>query len=54
MLWQQSQKIRFAGSNSQEHYYNLHKRLSADFQRKVLIKKAVPWSLKNEAWDGSS
>jgi len=47
MLWHQSQKMCFAGSNNQEHYYNLHKRLSADFQRKVLLfKKAVPWSLR--------
>ena len=35
------------GSNSQVYYDNLHSRLSADFQHRVLLFMwALPWSLK--------
>jgi len=44
-------KIQFFGSNSQIYYDNLHNRLYADFQSRVLLfKETLPWSLKKEAF----
>jgi len=39
MLRQQSQNMRFVGSNIQVYYDNLHNRLSADFKSSVLLFK---------------
>ena len=34
-------KIRFVGSHSQVYHDNLHQRLSADFQNRVLFHKSI-------------
>jgi len=44
-IFEVSQLDSIIPGNSQEHYYNLNKRLSADYLSKVLFfKKALPWS----------
>jgi len=38
-------KMRFVGNNTQVYYENLHNRLPAGFQSRVLLfKETLPWS----------